>query len=215
MYCRSTMFALLLEAAAVGCERGGAVCDDPVGVGGRGADSVGSGSSSAGGADAGLPVVQLRSLPAVGAGAVDGSAPGDASAQTQRPSGPCIDCTRTQGYWKNHPASWPVARLSVGDASYTRDALVALFETPPAGDASLTLVHQLVAARLNVLHGASEDAVATTFVEADAWMAAHADADGRLPYGIEAATAAEAQAVTLAGTLEAFNEGAIGPGHCP
>ncbi|AUX37121.1 MULTISPECIES: hypothetical protein [Sorangium] len=122
-------------------------------------------------------------------------------------------CTLTQGYWKNHEPNWPVWSLTIGGVTYSHEELLELFRTPPRGDASLILGHQLIAALLNVATGASDAALDGALAKADAWMAANKDADGRLPYGVKRGSAAD-EAVSLSGTLASFNEGGIGPGHC-
>ncbi|MGK3999288.1 hypothetical protein [Sorangium sp. So ce1024] len=122
-------------------------------------------------------------------------------------------CTLTQGYWKNHEESWPVSSLTIGGVAYSQEELLDLFRTPPKGDASLILGHQLIAAMLNVASGASDAALDGALAEADAWMAANKDADGRLPYGVKGGSAA-GEAVSLSEALADFNEGGIGPGHC-
>jgi hypothetical protein len=97
----------------------------------------------------------------------------------------CTGCTLTKGYWKNHPEAWPVQQLTIGGVVYGIDELLVLLSTPPRGDFSLELAHQLIAALLNQARGATvpED-VAAALVVADRWMATHQDADGRLPYGV-------------------------------
>lgn len=117
------------------------------------------------------------------------------------------DCTLTQGYWKTHDAAWPVDALVIGGQSYSKAELLELLWTPVAGDGSLLLAHQLIAAMLNVANGATPT---TAIADADAWMAANADADGRLPYGGLPSDEVSA----LGDALAAFNEGATGPGHC-
>ncbi|WP_437742202.1 hypothetical protein WMF39_42570 [Sorangium sp. So ce1504] len=122
-------------------------------------------------------------------------------------------CTLTQGYWKNHEESWPTSKLTIGGVEYSQAELLELFETPPKGDTSLILCHQLIAALLNVGSGASEAALGGALAEAETWMKDNKDADGRLPYGTKQGGAAEG-AVALSGALADFNEGGIGPGHC-
>ncbi|WP_437830998.1 hypothetical protein [Sorangium sp. So ce1153] len=122
-------------------------------------------------------------------------------------------CTLTQGYWKNHEESWPVSSLTIGGVEYSQAELLELFRTPPKGDASLILGHQLIAALLNTASGASDGALGGALADAEAWMAANKDADGRLPYGVKRGSAADS-AVSLSGSLADFNEGGIGPGHC-
>ncbi|WP_437504432.1 hypothetical protein [Sorangium sp. So ce1099] len=122
-------------------------------------------------------------------------------------------CTLTQGYWKNHEESWPVSSLTIGGVEYSQAELLELFRTAPKGDASLILGHQLIAALLNTASGASDGALGGALADAEAWMAANKDADGRLPYGVKRGSAADS-AVSLSGSLADFNEGGIGPGHC-
>jgi hypothetical protein len=125
------------------------------------------------------------------------------------------DCTLTQGYWKNHSDAWPVDSLTIGGTTYSKDELLAILWTPTTGDASLILGHQLIAALLNGAAGASvPPEVETALADADAWMAANKDADGKLPYGTPKTGAAHDEAVALSATLDSYNQGTIGPGHC-
>jgi hypothetical protein len=117
------------------------------------------------------------------------------------------DCTLTQGYWKTHDAAWPVDTLVIGGQSYSQAELLDLLWTPVMGDGSLLLAHQLIAAMLNVANGATPTGA---IADADAWMAANADADGRLPYGVPP----NDEVSSLGDALAAFNEGTTGPGHC-
>lgn len=124
-------------------------------------------------------------------------------------------CTLTQGYWKNHEEAWPVASLTLGAVSYTAAQLDALLGTPTTGDASLILVHQMIAALLNVANGADVPLdVDAALASAQQWMQSRADSDGRLPYGTQSGSESHTQATSIAGTLADFNEGSIGPGHC-
>ena len=52
-------------------------------------------------------------------------------------------CPLGQGFWKNHPGLWPVTSFTLGSQTYTQAELLALFDTPPRGDASVILAHQL------------------------------------------------------------------------
>lgn len=124
-------------------------------------------------------------------------------------------CTRTQGYWKNHESDWSSVDLVLGGVTYSHAQALAILKTPSNGDASLILGHQLIAAKLNILvNGASGGAVSSAVADADAWLAANADADGTLPFGVSPASAAGAQGTSLATTLDQYNNGLIGPGHC-
>ena len=120
------------------------------------------------------------------------------------------DCTLTQGYWKNHEESWPVTSLTIGGQVYTDVELLTLLWTPPKGDTSLILAHQLIAALLNVAAGATASpSVQAALADAEAWMLANADSDGRLPYG-----STDHTATAISDALAAFNEGLSGTEHC-
>jgi hypothetical protein len=124
-------------------------------------------------------------------------------------------CTLTQGYWKNHASAWPVQTLTIGGVSYTQDELLAIFNTAPAGDASLILAHQLIAAMLNVASGAvPPSASAQAIADAQAWMTANLPAGGKLPYGVSSSSAAGAAASSLTDALDQFNMGGAGVAHC-
>lgn len=118
-------------------------------------------------------------------------------------------CTLTQGYWQNHEEDWPVDELTLGGRVYSRDALLDLLDRATRGDRSLQLAHQLIAARLNEERGADTSALGTTMDDVDTWLAAHDDGDG-LPFGTRSWDGAEA----WHDSLDAFNNGEIGPGHC-
>jgi hypothetical protein len=84
-----------------------------------------------------------------------------------------------------------------------------LIATPVRGDASLTLVKQLIAAKLNVANNAYEWPSAVAAIEqADALLCGYA---GRLPLGVAASSAAGRQMTRLAQRLESFNLGAMSP----
>ena len=120
-----------------------------------------------------------------------------------------IGCTLTQGFWKNHPAAWPVTSLTIGGVTYTESQLIAILQTPPqGGDATYILIHQLIAAELNVANGADSSSIASTITAADNYLSAH-------PLGSNPQGAAHDEGTSLASTLDNFNSGITGPGHCP
>jgi uncharacterized repeat protein (TIGR01451 family) len=81
--------------------------------------------------------------------------------------------TGTIGYWKNHPEAWPVAEISVGGHSYSRDEALTIMGTPGRGDKTYDLFRQFVAARLNVLAGSDASCVTGMLAAADAWLSQH------------------------------------------
>jgi hypothetical protein len=71
-----------------------------------------------------------------------------------RPNEGLEDCVRSQGYWKTHPDAWPVNNLRLGNVIYTKSQLLAIWNKPAAGNGLISLAHQLMAAKLNLIAGA-------------------------------------------------------------
>jgi len=120
------------------------------------------------------------------------------------------DCTRTLGYWKTHSAHasnpnqqipWPISEetLLCGETWYD------ILRQPPHGSAWIILAHQWIAAELNVASGASDDALGTALDDAEALLTNNC---GGIPDDLRD------EATDLAGLLDDFNNGQIGPGHC-
>jgi hypothetical protein len=130
-------------------------------------------------------------------------------------------CTLTQGYWKTHSAAGPapfddgwleIGALGAGETFFTSGMTwLEIFNTPPSGgNAYLQLAHQYMAAKLNILNGASS----TTAVDA-AIAGAEAYFAGKAAGVITESNAAQKAILKgWASTLASYNEGAIGPGHC-
>ena len=126
-------------------------------------------------------------------------------------------CTLTQGYWKTHSVLGPAAHaddtwLLLPNGPNTTFYLsetswYGVFWTAPQGNAYYNLAHQFMAAKLNVLAGAS-----TTAAVDSALAAAHTFFSAYTP-----ANWPKAQKNTIlahATTLDQYNNGVIGPGHC-
>jgi roadblock/LC7 domain-containing protein len=141
-------------------------------------------------------------------------------------SGECPGaCTRTIGYWKTHAGFHgnnadrvtPLLPIWLGTPAGVRS--VQVISAPQAvnllsmsGDASNginKLYAQLLGTKLNIASGADGSAVAATIAAADAFLATKNAADwGSLT---------KAQKQTVLGwmtTLDNYNSGLIGPGHC-
>ena len=141
---------------------------------------------------------------------------------------PCAtQCTLTQGYWKTHsergPApyddAWNLLPGADGVAGAGNDGAAtpffasgadwhAVFRTPPAGNAYYNLAHQYMAARLNVLNGASTPAAVSTALS---WATTFF---GTVTPSVKLTSAQRQAALANAAVLAQYNEGAIGPGHC-
>lgn len=121
-------------------------------------------------------------------------------------------CTLTQGYWKTHHATArqkPLRKAWPGPSEtdlLCDQELLDIMNTPPEGDGWYILAHQYIAASLNVSAGASSPADVAE---------ALAEAGDLLESTCGGMTDAErALAISLAETLDAYNNGEIGPGHC-
>jgi hypothetical protein len=133
-------------------------------------------------------------------------------------------CTRTIGYWKNHAGFGPQADvvtpllpLWLGTAGGTRSihvttAALAVSLLDHSGNSSNginKLYAQLLAAKLNIANGASGSAVLQTITQADLFLAAHGAADWNA-----LSSAQRQQVLAWMSTLDDYNNGRLGPGHC-
>jgi hypothetical protein len=110
------------------------------------------------------------------------------------------DCVHSQGYWKTHPNEWPVGSLRLGNIIYTKAQCLAIWDTPAAGNGLISLAHQLMAAKLNIIAGAIAPASVTTAIaSADALIGNKIIA----PFGTGYIAPATSSALTE--TLEDFN----------
>jgi hypothetical protein len=126
-------------------------------------------------------------------------------------------CTLTQGYWKTHSALGPAAHpddtwllLASGPNTtfyLSGQSWFTVFWTAPQGNAYYNLAHQFMAAKLNVLAGAS-----TTPAVDSALAAAHTFFSTYTPANWPKAQ--KNAILALATTLDQYNNGLIGPGHC-
>lgn len=131
---------------------------------------------------------------------------------------PCATgCTLTQGYWKTHsefgPApyddTWAMLPNGANTIFYSSGhTWYGVFWTPPAGNVYFNLAHQYMAAYMNVLNGAS------TTPEVDAAMANAETFFTTYTPSSKFSKAQRTLAMQLASTLDKYNNGLIGPGHC-
>jgi hypothetical protein len=78
------------------------------------------------------------------------------------------NCVKSQGYWKTHPAQWPVTSLALGTVSYTQAQLLSILNKPAGGNGLIILCHQLIATKLNIANGADPALISATVAAADA-----------------------------------------------
>ena len=135
------------------------------------------------------------------------------------PPPPDGGCTLTQGYWKTHSKSGPapyddgwkeIGPLEENTLFFNSGATwLAVFNTPPRGNAFYQLAHQYMAAKLNRLNGAS----GTTDVD-NALSGAEALFSSLAAGSTTLTTAQKTQAQSWATLLDNYNNGLVGPGHC-
>ncbi len=136
-------------------------------------------------------------------------------------------CTLTQGYWKTHstdgPAAHPDATWALLPGGLAQDTpfftsgmtWLQVFNTPPAGNAWYNLAHQYMAAKLNILSGASAPASVTSAIASAEALFNNSAYNTPAEFAALGKKAkARKPAITWAGILGSYNEGVIGPGHC-
>ncbi len=132
---------------------------------------------------------------------------------------PCVlGCTLTQGYWKTHAdptrkqydSTWQLIGASGAGTTFYASGMTWLqvFNTAPKGNAYYILAHQYMAAKLNVLNGASTTpAVAVALTWANTWFGSHTPSSNL-------SKLEKAQVIAVASLLDNYNNGLVGPGHC-
>jgi hypothetical protein len=134
---------------------------------------------------------------------------------------PCAGgCTLTFGYWKTHSSYGPApyddtwALLANGaDTTFflSGQTYYQVLWTAPQGNAYYILAHQYIAAKLNILNGADPSAAQTAFDAATVLFQTYTPAQIA---ALKGKSPLRAQFISLAETLDAYNNGLIGPGHC-
>jgi hypothetical protein len=135
-----------------------------------------------------------------------------------------LGCTYTQGYWKTHVNYAPKPQFSkkrdsawdlIDGAGAANEGAIFFLSgmsyinvmwTAPKGNPYYNLAHQYIAAKLNVLDGADDSAVAADLAQAEAWFSVYPPSS---PFWKK-----NQNAIEIAGHLGSFNEGSVGPGHC-
>ncbi len=118
------------------------------------------------------------------------------------------NCTFTVGYWKNHPEAWPVTNLTLGTVNYTASQLLSILNQSVGGNGLISLAHQLIAAKLNIANGADGTVINSTIAAADAQIGALVIPPVGAGFLAPSATSGKTQ------TLDDWNNGITGPGHC-
>jgi cysteine-rich repeat protein len=80
-------------------------------------------------------------------------------------------CAFGPAYWKNHPAAWSLASITIGGVDYTKLQLLAILEQPVRDNGLVALAHQLIAARLNIANRTDDGPIAGRLDVSDATIA--------------------------------------------
>jgi hypothetical protein len=137
-------------------------------------------------------------------------------------------CTLTLGYWKTHNNSFSGGASKKADPTWTLlsgglaeksifflsgQTWYQVFWTKPQGNAYYILADQYMAAVLNGLAGADQGAITTVLAQAKALFETYTPAQVAALKG-PTGNALRQQFLDLANTLDQYNQGVIGPGHC-
>jgi len=87
---------------------------------------------------------------------------------TATPTPTAVGCVLGHGYWKNHPAQWPVTQLQLGNVTYNQQQLLSILNEPVRGNGLISLAYQEIAAKLNIATGAGASCIQQTLTAADA-----------------------------------------------
>ncbi len=130
-----------------------------------------------------------------------------------------LGCTLTQGYWKTHssygPAPYDNTWASIGEDTVFFLSGISYYQvlwTEPKGNVYFTLAHQYIASELNMINGASvPDAVLAAWNEARSLFQSYTP--GQIG-SLKGNNPLKGRFTALALTLDYYNMGATGPGHC-
>jgi hypothetical protein len=134
---------------------------------------------------------------------------------------PCqIGCTLTPGYWKTHseygPApyddTWALQPAGADTAFFLSGlSYYGALWTAPKGNAYYILAHAYIAAEMNQLNGADFTEAAQAFADATALLSTYTPAEVD---GMRKNNSTYKLFVSLGATLDDYNNGLTGPGHC-
>ncbi len=130
---------------------------------------------------------------------------GGASAFTGSLEAHTLSSECTQGFWKNHPESWPASCLPMllGTVAYTKAQLLQIFGQPAQGNGLIALAHQLITTKLNVCNGSNPASVASAVAGADALIG------NRVVPPIGAGSLHPSASSGLTQTLDDYNNGRL------
>jgi hypothetical protein len=113
-------------------------------------------------------------------------------------------CPQNDAYWRQNPANWPVASMTLGNQVYSRSQLIPLLRATVPADASMVLARQLIAVSLNTAYGSDPRPICGQLADANAALAAFT---GKLPFHVNVTTPAGRAMMEVATRLSGYNNG--------
>lgn len=108
-------------------------------------------------------------------------------------------------YWRDNPGQWQQGKgLTLGGNQYSDDQVEGLLRTSSRNDASMYLVHRLIAALLNVNNGTKGDPVQAIIDDANNLLGT-----AQLPQQIDPSSAVGLQMLGDAAVLDSYNQNGI------
>jgi len=130
-----------------------------------------------------------------------------------------LGCVKSQGWWGSSPAATTLITslvpgvMNLGIPGYNASQLNQILDAAVSGNQLISLAHQLISAKLNILTGASSGPVSGAIAQADLLI----DLLGIPPVGLDTvgtATPLGQQMSELAATLQLYNTGSLGVPYC-
>ena len=115
-------------------------------------------------------------------------------------------CPKSMGYWKNHPEEWPVEKINICNASYSKNEAIQIIKEANSKDATNMLMVQLIIVKLNRRCGVSPEFkcqqqtlnVDQVINNAENFLCTH-------PFGSNPRGTARQEALDAKNILDAFN----------
>lgn len=117
------------------------------------------------------------------------------------------NCTYTIYFWQSNPDAWMIENIVIGSIAVSKAEAINILASDEDNETT-GLLRQFFGALLNTLRGADATSIEKTLIQAGDWLSGN-------PPGVELTTKEKQEAIALTEILAQYNNGSIGPGHCP
>ena len=117
------------------------------------------------------------------------------------------NCTFTIHFWKVYGGAWETNNIIFGERAYTKVQAISILNIEDPSLATTRLMQHYITALLNTLKGADPTEIERTMERALEWLITH-------PPEVGLNQSESLAGEILADSLEDYNNGEIGPGHC-